>query len=82
MNYLEEVIEEKDDMIALLEKQIAALTTSDAGSEGNANDPGTLKRQLLKMERTMKVRFECMKSMLVGHFEHKDFILCDHTFHT
>ena len=55
MNYLEEVIEEKDDTIALLQKQITALTASDAGSEGNVNDPGMLKRQLLKMERSMKV---------------------------
>ena len=55
MSYLEEVIKEKDDMIALLQKQIAALTASDVGSEGYVNDPGTLKRQLLKMERSMKV---------------------------
>ena len=58
MNHLEEVIDQKNDKISLLQKQIATLTappTEDEGSGGNTIDPGALKRQLLKMEQSMKV---------------------------
>ena len=57
MNQLEEVIDQKNEKIGLLLKQIDTLTAPHSEIEG-ANvmvDPGLLKRQLLKMEQSMKV---------------------------
>lgn len=54
MNQLEEVIDQKNDKIDLLQKQIEDLTDSHS-DVGVATDQTSLKRQILKMEQAMKV---------------------------
>ena len=56
MSHLEEVIDQKNEKIELLQKQIETLTAPHS-EEGPsvAVDPGLLKRQVLKMEQAMKV---------------------------
>ena len=58
MNQLEEVIDQKNEKIELLLKQIDTLTAPHSENEGASVmvDPGLLKRQLLKMEQSMKVK--------------------------
>lgn len=60
MNQLEEVIEQKNDKIELLRKQLETLTTSQKDGEvsDQSSEIGRLSRQLLKMEQAMKVRRE------------------------
>lgn len=57
MNQLEEVIEQKNDRIELLRKQLETLTTSqkDGDVSDQSSEIGRLSRQLLKMEQAMKV---------------------------
>lgn len=53
MNQLEEVIDQKNEKIEMLNGQLQSLTAT-TQKEGEA-DIGTLQRQLLKMEHSMKV---------------------------
>lgn len=59
MNQLEEVIEQKNDKIELLRKQLETLTSQKDGDVSDqSSEIGRLSRQQLKMEQAMKVRKE------------------------
>ena len=66
MNQLEEVIDQKNEKIELLLKQIDTLTAPHSENEGASVmvDPGLLKRQLLKMEQSMKVHIQVVPTIL------------------
>lgn len=55
VNQLEEVIDQKNEKIELLRDQLDSLTASQKEGVEGAGDATTLKRQLLKMEQSMKV---------------------------
>ena len=52
MNQLEEVIDQKNEKIELLRGQLDSVTASHEGG-----DIGALRKQLLKMEQSMQVRW-------------------------
>ena len=56
MEQLEEVIEQKNEKIAILTNQLETLTASQKDESGPA-DVGSLQRQLIKMEQSMKVQY-------------------------
>lgn len=58
VNQLEEVIDQKNEKIELLRDQLDSLTASQKEGVEGAGDATTLKRQLLKMEQSMKVRID------------------------